>query len=394
MIRKKESLPDRMEILAMQSSLEKGCLFSGEFESLMHIPSLVRDKFPREGLACAISIASGILARKLVSRTRVGRCAGCKKEAVLKGVDDLVWDQELYPDKRDWYLDLAKKASGDVLLIEAVSILENAEALVEKGLPELAKLELKRAAPIFSMIPDEELAEKVDHFVEDLYDKIPRPCDAGRTEMIVIVDSSASMAPMKEGVIEGFNEMIARQRKLPGHMAVSLMLFNDKCTCLFKRLDVRDMPELSHYQYTANGPRAMLDAVGHSIDYMVNHLRRTPPAYHPAHILVAVILGDFENASRVFFDKRVREMVEREHRDYGWEFVFLGTNIDAVAVAGKIGIPAERAVSFLSDNRGMRQCFDAISRLAMNVRSGHLGETAWRENVDRDLRLRSKKKGN
>ena len=200
------------------------------------------------------------------------------------------------------------------------------------------------------------------------------------------------MASMADSAIRGFNDLVRKQRSLPGRAKVSTVLFDDVQEVLHDHVDLKKVPELTSREYNVRGCTALLDAVGRAISHMVHVQRHTPPARQARHVFFAIITDGYENASREFTAKKVREMVEREQRDYGWEFVFLGANIDAIAAAADIGIVAERAVNFVADDEGAARNFEAVERLASDVRTGIVRESGWRRDVDADYRSRSGRK--
>lgn len=211
-----------------------------------------------------------------------------------------------------------------------------------------------------------------------------------RTEIVFILDASGSMAGLEADTVGGFNSLIEKNREEPGEATVSTILFSDGSRVLHDRLDIREVPALTRADYRCCGCTALLDAVGGAIGH-VDLVQRVQPRGHAADRVLFVITTDgMENASRRFTYPQVKKMVE-QHRERGWEFLFIGANIDAAAEASHLGIASERAADYVADGRGTEVLYSAMAMAVANVRSGAPGSAmgdSWRAGLDADVRAR------
>ena len=183
----------------------------------------------------------------------------------------------------------------------------------------------------------------------------------GLTELVFILDRSGSMAGLEKDTIGGFNAMIDRQKKEPGQAYVSTVLFDNECTVIHDRVDIQNVAPLTEREYSVRGCTALLDAIGGAIHHIGNVHKYARREDVPEHTLFVITTDGMENASRCYSAGRVKQMIEREKQKYGWEFLFLGANIDAAETARHFGIGRERAVSYRSDQKGTRLNYEVIS---------------------------------
>lgn len=211
-----------------------------------------------------------------------------------------------------------------------------------------------------------------------------------RTEIVFILDASGSMAGLEADTVGGFNSLIEKNREEPGEATVSTILFSDGSRVLHDRLDIREVPALTRADYRCCGCTALLDAVGGAIGH-VDLVQRVQPRGHAADRVLFVITTDgMENASRRFTYPQVKKMIE-QHRERGWEFLFIGANIDAAAEASHLGIASERAADYVADGRGTEVLYSAMAMAVANVCSGAPGSAmgdSWRAGLDADVRAR------
>ncbi|OUO58705.1 hypothetical protein B5F74_09785 [Collinsella sp. An271] len=211
-----------------------------------------------------------------------------------------------------------------------------------------------------------------------------------RTEIVFILDASGSMSGLESDTVGGFNGMIERNREEPGEAVVSTIIFNDKSYVLHDRIDIREVPRLTRRQYRCSGCTALLDAVGGAIKHVDVVQGVLPDGYKADKVLFVITTDGMENASRRFSYARIKNMIERR-RKQGWEFLFIGANIDAGAEAEQLGIERDRAADYLADEQGTEVLYAAMASAVASVRSaptgGVLGNT-WRENLDEDIRTR------
>lgn len=211
-----------------------------------------------------------------------------------------------------------------------------------------------------------------------------------RTEIVFILDASGSMAGLEADTVGGFNSLIEKNREEPGEATVSTILFSDGSRVLHDRLDIREVPALTRADYRCCGCTALLDAVGGAIGH-VDLVQRVQPRGHAAdRVLFAITTDGMENASRRFTYPQVKKMIQ-QHRERGWEFLFIGANIDAAAEASHLGIASERAADYVADGRGTEVLYSAMAMAVANVRSGAPGSAmgdSWRAGLDADVRAR------
>lgn len=211
-----------------------------------------------------------------------------------------------------------------------------------------------------------------------------------RTEIVFILDASGSMSGLEPDTVGGFNSMIAENREEPGEATVSTILFNEKSRVLHDRVDIRKVPRLTRKQYRCYGCTALLDAVGGAIKHVDLVQSILPDEYRADRVLFAITTDGMENASRTFTYPRVKRMIE-EHRERGWEFLFIGANIDSAAEAERLGIAREYAADYLADEQGTEVVYHAMSTAIGFARaaepSAPLSEE-WRFDLDEDMRTR------
>src|SRR5699024_10785941 len=169
------------------------------------------------------------------------------------------------------------------------------------------------------------------------------------TEIVFILDRSGSMSGLEADTIGGFNSMIEKQRKADGEALVSTVLFDNMSEVIHDRVNIHDIKPMTDRDYTVRGCTALLDAIGGAIHHIGNVHKYARPEDVPEHTLFIITTDGMENASRFYSSDRVKQMIERQKAKYGWEFLFLGANIDAVETARHFGIGADRAVNYHSD---------------------------------------------
>ncbi len=218
----------------------------------------------------------------------------------------------------------------------------------------------------------------------------------GLTEIIFILDRSGSMAGLEGDTIGGYNSMLDRQKKEDGEAIVSTVLFDDRSEVLHDRVSLDKMDHITEQAYYVRGCTALLDAVGGAVKHIATVHRYAREEDRPEKTLFIITTDGMENASRRYDYEKVRDMVERQKEKYGWEFLFLGANIDAIQVAGRFGIQKEYAVNFECDSEGTRLNYDVVSRAVSSVRANAcLAEAVpacWKEEIEKDYRKRHMRK--
>ena len=204
------------------------------------------------------------------------------------------------------------------------------------------------------------------------------------TELVFILDRSGSMFGLEADTLGGFNSMIAKQRREEGEALVSTVLFNGTTTVLHDRVPLTRIEPMTERQYQVGGCTALLDAIGGAIHHIGNVHKYAREEDRPEHTLFVITTDGLENASHSYSADQVRRMIRRQRENYGWEFIFLGANIDAVETAAHIGIDRSRAVNYHSDSRGTRLNYEVLSEAISSVRSCKPLEENWSRRIDED----------
>lgn len=181
------------------------------------------------------------------------------------------------------------------------------------------------------------------------------------TELVFILDKSGSMSGLEKDTIGGYNSLMEKQRKLDGECVITTVLFDNRYELLHDRIDLRAVAPITEKEYFVGGATALLDAVGRTIHKIAAVQEHTAEEYRAEKVMFVIITDGEENASREYSAAQVKELIKRQKERYGWEFVFLGANIDAVETAGRFGIDADRAVDYVPDGRGTELNFRMMS---------------------------------
>lgn len=191
----------------------------------------------------------------------------------------------------------------------------------------------------------------------------------GLTEIVFILDRSGSMSGLESDTIGGYNSLISKQKKEEGEAIVSTVLFDDNCEVIHDRVNLGEIKPMTDKEYYVRGCTALLDAVGGAIHHIGNVHKYARDEDRPEKTLFVITTDGMENASHRYTYDKVKRMVEKKKKKHGWEFLFLGANIDAVAEAGKFGIGADRATNYECDERGTKVVFSALCQAVSNVRN-------------------------
>lgn len=213
-----------------------------------------------------------------------------------------------------------------------------------------------------------------------------------RTELVFILDRSGSMCGREADTIGGFNAMMQKQKQQPGGVLVSTVLFDDTCRVLHDRLPLAQVPAMTEQDYFVGGCTALLDAVGGAIKHIGTVHRYARPEDVPAHTLFVITTDGMENASHRYTLEQVRKMIE-QRKEQGWEFLFLGANIDAIETAGQMGIHPTRAVNYCCDGQGIEACYGSVSTAVSAMRCAAPLDASWKSEVEADTQSRKGKKG-
>ena len=208
------------------------------------------------------------------------------------------------------------------------------------------------------------------------------------TEIVFILDRSGSMSGLESDTIGGFNSMIAQQKREDGECFVSTVLFDSESEVLHDRVKLADVPAMTDRDYTVRGCTALLDAIGGAIRHIGNIHKYARAEDVPAKTMFVITTDGMENASRRYTHDKIKAMIERQKEKYGWEFLFLGANIDAVSVANTIGIAADRAVDYHADAKGTALNYEAVGQAVSAVRGNRKLTGAWKSAVAADHKNR------
>lgn len=190
----------------------------------------------------------------------------------------------------------------------------------------------------------------------------------GLTEVVFILDRSGSMSGLEADTIGGFNSMIQKQKREEGEALISTVLFDDRTDVIYDRVPVERVEKMTDKQYFVRGCTALLDALGGAIHHIANIHKYIREEDRPEKTLFIITTDGMENASRCYSYEKVKQMVEKEKKKYGWEFLFLGANMDAIAVAERFGIGSDRAINYECDKKGTFLNYEAISQTVSAVR--------------------------
>ena len=208
------------------------------------------------------------------------------------------------------------------------------------------------------------------------------------TEIIFILDRSGSMSGLEADTIGGFNSMIEKQKKADGEAMISTVLFDNVSEVIHDRVSVLDIQPMTDKDYNVRGCTALLDAIGGAIHHIGNIHKYARAEDVPEHTLFVITTDGMENASRHYNAERVKQMIERQKARYGWEFLFLGANIDAVETARHFGIGADRAVNYHSDSAGTQLNYEVLSEAICAVRGSVQLGADWKKRIDEDFESR------
>lgn len=209
------------------------------------------------------------------------------------------------------------------------------------------------------------------------------------TELVFILDRSGSMSGLEADTIGGFNSLIDKQRKEDGQAIVSTVLFDDRSQVLHDRVSLERIAKMTDEDYYVRGCTALLDAIGGAIHHIGNVHKYARPEDRPEKTLFIITTDGMENASKYYTYDKVKKMVERQKEKYGWEFIFLGANIDALEVAGRFGIQEDYAANYHCDGEGTALNFEVLSDAICQVRQKNKPlSSKWKARIDEDFERR------
>lgn len=213
-----------------------------------------------------------------------------------------------------------------------------------------------------------------------------------RTELVFILDKSGSMAGLEADTIGGFNAMLQKQKAVDGECRITTVLFDNNYTLLHDRIDIEAVSPMTDREYYVGGSTALLDAIGITISKLAAVQKNTGEDHRADKVMFVIITDGEENASREYSADKVRGMITHEKEKYGWEFIFLGANIDAVQTASRFGIGADRALDYVPDAKGTQLNFEAMADTVACYRKTGAVPAAPMERIRKDMKKRGGRK--
>lgn len=210
------------------------------------------------------------------------------------------------------------------------------------------------------------------------------------TELIFILDRSGSMAGLEQDTIGGFNAMLQKQRGEPGEAVISTVLFDNETDVIHDRISLDRVPALTEKEYYVRGCTALLDAVGGAIHHIGNVHKYAREEDRPEKTLFVITTDGMENASRRYTYDKVKAMIERQRETYGWEFLFLGANIDAAREAARFGIMPDCAADYHADSIGTEAVYESVCEAVCQVRRSAPLKASWKQKIDADFKGRKR----
>lgn len=204
----------------------------------------------------------------------------------------------------------------------------------------------------------------------------------GLTELVFILDRSGSMSGLESDTIGGYNAMLRKQTEAEGEVVLTTVLFDDAFELLHDRINLKAIMPMTDRDYFVRGSTALLDAVGKSIQKIVNVQKGTLEDERPEKTIFVITTDGLENASREYSYEKIRTLIEHQREKEGWEFIFLGANIDAVSEAKRFGIDKSRAAQFHNDQEGVELNYAVVSEAVMELRTHNTISDQWKEKIE------------
>ena len=214
----------------------------------------------------------------------------------------------------------------------------------------------------------------------------------GLTELVFILDKSGSMGGLERDTIGGYNSMLEKQKAVPGECLITTVLFDNDYKLLHDRIDIRAVSPITEKEYSVGGSTALLDAIGMTIHKIGNAQRHTADDYRAEKVMFVIITDGEENSSREYSSDKVKVQIERQKAKYGWEFIFLGANIDAVQTASRFGIAPDRAQNYHADSEGVELNFRVMSEAVATFRECAVMPEGWNDEIQKDYKRRGGRK--
>jgi len=210
------------------------------------------------------------------------------------------------------------------------------------------------------------------------------------TELVFILDRSGSMSGLESDTIGGYNAMLKKQQQEAGEAVVTTVLFDDQYELLHDRINIKGIRPISIREYYVRGCTALLDAIGKTIQKIANVQQHTSEEERAEKVLFVITTDGMENASQEYSYQKIRALVEKQQKKYGWEFIFLGANIDAIAAAADLGISADRSANYHADSAGTQLNYEAVSDAVSDLRKNRNIKASWKARIEEDFNQRRK----
>lgn len=208
------------------------------------------------------------------------------------------------------------------------------------------------------------------------------------TELVFIIDKSGSMSGLELDTIGGFNSMIEKQKKEDGKCLVSTVFFNGESEVIHDRQDISEIKPITEDDYCVSGCTALIDAIGCAVHHIGNIHKYARNEDVPEKTMFIITTDGMENASHIYSSDKVKKMIEKQKEKYGWEFIFIGANIDSVETAKHFGISEDRAVNYKHDSVGTGVLYDGVCRAVTSLRKEKIVDDAWCECIEKDFESR------
>ena len=210
------------------------------------------------------------------------------------------------------------------------------------------------------------------------------------TELVFILDRSGSMSGLESDTIGGYNALLKKQKEEPGEAIITTVLFDDNYELLHDRINVKGIRPITEKEYFVCGCTALLDAIGKTINKIGNVQRNTSRQERADKVIFVITTDGMENASKEYNYEKIKKMVEWQKEKYGWEFIFIGANIDAISTAAKFGISSDRAANYNADGEGTRLNYEAVSHVVSELRASRPITKSWKKDIEDDFVHRGK----